>query len=111
MTRIPPVRQLLMDAKALIAKPECWCQRTFANDTFGRKVAWHSPAACRFCAYGAVLSAGQKIPETISCLATQILDAEAGGGILNFNDAPETTHPMVIRLFNKAIRRAEEQGI
>ena len=56
MTRIPPVRRLLMDAKALIAKPENWTKGTFARSAAvkSRGVDVFGPRACRFCAEGAI---------------------------------------------------------
>ena len=109
--RIPPVRRLLMDAKALIAKPENWCKGTFAKSAKGRPVPIDSAKACRFCAYGAVLHAEGKTYAGPPRQADMLLDTLTLGGLVHFNDAPTTTHPMVMRLFNKAIRRAKEQRI
>ncbi len=101
MTRIPAVRRLLMDAKALIAKPESWIQG---------KVEYYSSKVHQFCAYGAVLHVVRLDGPALSC-AVDILDEQTNGNVIDFNDAPTTTHPMVMLLFNKAIRRAKEQGI
>ena len=112
MTRaIPPVRRLLMDAKALIAKPENWCQRAFARDAYGDSVGINNSRACRFCSQGALLNRNiGTLPEPY-LLAYDVLSDCAGRDIVNHNDAPTTTHPMIMRLFNKAIKRAKEQGI
>ncbi len=111
MTRIPPVRRLLMDAKALIQNPENWVQGEFARSARGLKLDWWHVGACWFCAYGAVLCAGQKLDVGVPIRVSRLLDALAERELIQFNDAPTTTHPMVMRLFNKAIRRAKEQGI
>ena len=75
MTRaIPPVRRLLMDAKALISKPECWCKGTFAKSAKGYPVPIDSPKACRFCAYGAVLRAEGKEAAGAPGQADMLLD-------------------------------------
>ena len=112
MTRIPPVRRLLMDAKALIAKPSNWCKRAFAETARGKQINSFSPEACRFCAHSAIHRASREltlgIQERAICLATRFTPNRS---IILFNDAPETTHLKVMRLFNQAIRRAKEQGI
>ena len=109
MTRIGPVRRLLMDAKALISKPECWCQEAYALSAKNRLVDPHSPRARKFCISGAIRRA-QVGYGTIHG-ARKILAGLVETNILGFNDAPDTTHPMIMRLFNKAIRLAKEQGI
>lgn len=109
--RIPPVRRLLMDAKALIQKPENWCKRAFARDAYGDSVGVNNSRACRFCPKGALLNRNMGAPPKPYLLAYDILSDSAGRDIVNHNDADETTHPMIMRLFNKAIRRAKEQRI
>lgn len=103
--RIPPVRRLLMNAKLLIQEPENWIKGAFARSAKGRKVNIQSPKACRFCAYGAMLHLDGSVG------AYQLLNELTHEGLIAFNDAPDTTHPMIMRLFDKAIRRAKEQGI
>ena len=112
MTRIPPVRRLLMDAKALIQDPENWCRSNFAQSFKGRPVAIMSSLACKFCAEGAVYRAGGDIDGDREYRALNRLQDETDNNCVPaFNDAPSTSHPMIMRLFNKAIRRAKEQGI
>jgi len=120
MTRIPPVRRLLMDAKASIARPKNWCQGPMAMSAKGNDVDVYGWRACRFCAVGAILRAshnriglaelgGRLLPYA----AIDVVDKQCPDSLVTaaFNDAPTTTHPMVMRLFNQAIRRAKEQGI
>ena len=113
MTRIPPVRRLLMDAKALIAKPENWLVRAEARDSHGVKISVYDPSACKFCADGSIRHAagyhdhGIELTKCARGVVANIL----GRSLVCFNDAPTTTHPMIMRLFNKAIKRAKEQGI
>ncbi len=113
MTRIPPVRRLLMDAKALIAKPESWCKERDAVDAKSRWVGPSSPTARRFCADGAMqriaAGDGRRLEQARKVARASI--GKRGVWLNKFNDAPSTTHPMVMRLFNKGIRRAKEQGI
>ena len=107
--RIPPVCRLLMDAKALIAKPENWNQNGFARSATNRQVDVFSPQAHKFCAWGALIWAAGKdeAPEFVDAEMLLFNDLD----LVTFNDAPTTTHPMIMRLFNRAIRRAKEQGI
>ncbi len=123
MSRIPPVRRLLMDAQKLISKEENWTKHELA-----RGAAVHSigvdifgPGGRRFCSLGAIWRAnyerqgsgydGYKVlHEAISVLENSLV-SHAELSLTMFNDAPTTTHHMVMRLFNKAIRRAKEQGI
>ena len=109
--RIPPVRRLLMDAKALIQAPENWIKGKFARSAKGRPVRLDSPKACRFCAYGAVMHAADRTTVETTLDADRLIGEQTKSGLIPFNDAPSTTHPMVMRLFNRAIRRAKEQGI
>ena len=107
--RIPPVRRLLMDARALIAKPECWCKRAFARSAQNRVTDVDSVHARKFCVDGALRRLHDE--NSVSDRARRILRRFAKPSLITFNDAPTTTHLMVMRLFNQAIRRAKEQGI
>ena len=111
MTRpIPPVRRLLMNAKALIAKPENWNQNGFAKSATNRHVTIFSPQAHKFCAWGALIwAAGEDESPDFVDAETLLFNHDLD--LVTFNDATTTTHPMVMRLFNKAIKRAKEQRI
>ena len=110
--RIGPVRRLLIKAKALIDTPEHWCKGTFAKSAKGREVSTLSALARKFCPWGAILRAAESDPGCFEDEALGILESQTGtNNIALVNDAPETTHPMIMRLFNKAIRAAKEQGI
>ena len=114
MTRAtPPVRRLLMDAKALIAKPKNFCRREVARDASGRPVDLQSPRAVRFCCLGAIWRGNDKWPrrQIASNAEDRLRLFVPDGHIASFNDAPTTTHPIIMRLFNKAILLAKEQGI
>ena len=113
--RIPPVRRLLMDAKALIARPENWCKGVLARSVNNRHTDVFSQKAFRFCGMGAVWRAAGSFEspsyaaEAIKCLADGFDQDRYVLGA--FNDAPETTHRDIMRLFNRAIKRAKEQLI
>ena len=120
MTRaIPPVRRLLMDAKALIARPENWCKGTYATSAKDNEVDVFGRSACRFCAEGAIWRANHERHQTKFVDAdepTAAIDmlnfwSPVLGDAVGYQDLLTTTHPMIMRLFNKAIARAKEQGI
>ena len=108
--RIPPVRRLLMDAKALIQRPKNWTQRAYSRDAKGKQVGILSSEACRFCAEGTLLRVYDEteVYQSVNRLLRELI---APRGLVSFNDAPGTTHRDIMRLFNKAIRAAKEQGI
>ena len=113
MTRIPPVRRLLIDARKLIRKPENWTKGAFARTKAGTSVPTHHSFARQFCVSGALQNAaGPGLYDEYSAARKLVGDCmPEEGHLLNFNDALSTTHPMVMKLFNQAIRRAKEQGI
>jgi hypothetical protein len=47
-------KQVLADARALIADARRWTSGTPACDANGRRVGWEDPAATRWCALGAL---------------------------------------------------------
>lgn len=50
---------ILRMAKALIQRPENWCQQAYALDAEGHRVPSNSPDAVRWCAYGATMKANE----------------------------------------------------
>ena len=112
--RIPPVRRLLMDAKALIVRSENWCTGRLARGKNNVPANIFGAKATRFCPVGAIWRTDWSTDSLRVVNAKSQLDKSLPGGWQNvpdFNDAPTTTHPVIMRVFNKAIRRAKEQGI
>lgn len=58
---------VIKEARAKIATKEQWCQKAFAVDRNGNEQSVDSPAACAFCAWGAVMS--------VKCSINQYHDA------------------------------------
>lgn len=106
-------RQILIDAKALIADPARWSKGLFYN---GRK--------CSYCAVGALnvasgcetpYGAGDNTPKGVRIAnqtARRFLDhavnsyAPSEFSVMSFNDKPRTSHEDVMRVFDKAIEAA-----
>ena len=53
----PTARDLLIEARALIAKPEAWTQGTGARDADGKPIAVEHDDAISWCATGAINAA------------------------------------------------------
>lgn len=93
------VSDTLRKALALIEKPENWCKGVYGGLGFSD----------RRCAFGALAEAaratevgGEAIRAVRSVLPPEFPNVES------FNDHPDTTHPMVVDLFKRAI--AEEEA-
>ena len=50
----PLERQVIEQARALIADPAAWTQGEFARDVSGNAVSWRSREAVQFCLWGAL---------------------------------------------------------
>lgn len=50
-------KQVLINARALIADPAHWIRGTLACNANGRKVDWSDPSATKWCAQGAIYRA------------------------------------------------------
>jgi hypothetical protein len=87
------VREVLIAAKWLLEHIG-WCQKHFELRHRGKPVA--------FCAVGAIQSVNAK-----SALRLSVLWIDVMQNIVDFNDAPSTTLPMVLARFDEAIARAE----
>jgi hypothetical protein len=92
---LPPRTELsaqdvLVKARALIEKPENWCQKRFYMiDDAGRAVAW--------CAVGAL----EEFDPRLGCAYEALLAATGCKCISDFNDAH--THSEVLAAFDRAI--------
>lgn len=109
-TAVNEVRTTLRDdliaARALIDTPEKWCKGRWKDSTG------------RHCAFGALVATLTPIsgPEVDNgderkhaCISA--LDAHApSGGFIDFNDHPDTTHPEIMALFDRAIASAESSS-
>jgi hypothetical protein len=120
-------KQILIEAKALIANPENWCQGDYARDSDGLPTGALDEDACCRCSLGAVgCAAGVDPNGFVPDLATTIrlLDAAALElvkrqhplaafvSIVELNDGEERVpdmneHQAVMAAFDLAIERAQ----
>jgi hypothetical protein len=102
----PTTAEVLKQARALISDEANWGQHLFARNADGDIVAPEDEDACRFCALGALIRAGQV--GNHHRLAALALSIETGGEAVNiFNDTH--THAEVLAAFDAAIAKAGVQ--
>lgn len=104
----PSTRDVLRCARALITKPECWTQHALGRGPADAPRAPTDPAACSWCAAGAIvragllLNAGDVLTQDAYEAATRALP-EKSLSLMSWNDAPDRKHAEVIKVFNRAI--------
>lgn len=90
---------VLKAARALIAKPESWCQNFVSLDNRGEPIGYEQSDAVSFCALGAILRAEHDIGT--SSRAWDVLKDAMGGGVCaipTFNNS--RTHAEVLAKFD-----------
>jgi hypothetical protein len=103
----PLERQVIEQARALIADPAAWTQGEFARDVSGNAVSWRSREAVQFCLWGALNRAAYEMTgdkrQSIA-LADKAAAAmrEPGGSLSRVNDTG--THRDVIAIFDGYLR-------
>ncbi|UWF59825.1 DUF6197 family protein [Brucella sp. 2716] len=118
-----PVSTVLRAARDLISVPGRWTKWGYGfkekpetlDDAFAsRRLFCDLSEATCFCSWGALLavmgvSNRVYFGEAFSVLKDTIRATTDFRGIPAFNDAPSTTHADVLRMFNRAIKKAEEE--
>ena len=108
------VSETLRAARKLIEKPENWCKGQNARNAAGEKVLACSVDATRWCIVGAMRNVGATFdgPQRKAYQALlDVLDPTASLRVVpDFNDHPDTTHAMVLDLFDRAIAMVEADG-
>lgn len=103
-------KRLLVEAKALISDEKHWTKGWFAVDAEGVNVSSYSKDACGFCMVGALTRSqrylfGERSEEAVFVQANNLLkECSNAYTVASFNDSPETTHAMVMEVFDKAIK-------
>lgn len=102
------VTKTLIEAKAIIAKPENWTQGVFARDKTGHQVHVADPDAVCFCSLGALRKTGIKETSGAVYMRARGCLADSGGSvdIANINDT--STHEEVMAMWDKAIEASKE---
>jgi hypothetical protein len=104
-------KQVLINARALIAEPARWTNGTLACDAEGQRVAWHDPFAAKWCAHGAIYRAAYDLvgdPEEATRIGDEVVKIVRPPGWLRpshvVNDA--RGHAVVLAIFDKALQAA-----
>lgn len=100
-------KQVLIEARRLIEKPESRCIDSNAEDKYGRTVSAKSAAAVKFCVYGAI-SRFTSDPYTVTRFIREILEREFKESLITaFNET--ATHEEVLSLFDRAIAATPQE--
>ena len=102
---------VLKEASDLLSDPERWTQRTYAEDADGFDVAPQHPAACRWCAIGALrrkFGTDNLLDDQVS-IAIEILVESSYDlffrPITSVNDDSAHAHSNVLQCYREAIER------
>lgn len=106
--------ELLRAAKAKIEDPKRWTKGDTALDSRGERVGARDATACCWCSMGALSAAGAIVPtgdDPATCMLRRCIMPRKpyGASLVEFNDAPATTHADVMALFERAIAMAESE--
>lgn len=99
--------EVLIKAKAVIADPEHWTKGAYAKREDGTVIVPTAHSAHCFCALGAV----RRVEKSRGVLYSEVgnyLNMAAAMPVDQFNDSEFTTHPMILGVFDDAIKMAQE---
>ena len=111
-------KELLIEARAMIQDPIHWYKGGYAAALVkGQQVpANHKEDYACFCAYGALDTTAEKSGDLGEAedRAMHLLDESVpndfklrhGGGVITYNDDPDTTHADILAVFDRAIEAA-----
>jgi hypothetical protein len=105
-------KQVLINARALIADPQHWARGVLAQTADGRPIAWYQSSADRWCAVGAInraaydllgdLNKARRIGKEVASIVYP--HRWFGWALPDINDAQG--HTAVLALFDKALELA-----
>ena len=98
-------KEVLIKAKSLIEQG--WVQYVAARTKNGKYTYATDVEACKWCATGALMAAENKVSPNQDCL--RLLNDICSTGVIHFNDDPNTTQADIISLFDKAIKRCDNE--
>lgn len=104
--------ETLAKARELLEDPSRWTRHYYARNKYGDPSSDIQRGTC-WCAIGALLKV-RGVNSLIEVYGLQkdvnYLDQAARCRVSVFNDDPDTTHTDILRLFDKAIELAKENG-
>jgi hypothetical protein len=107
------VKALLMQARSLIADPQCWTQGTWARDRAGNGAIFLIPeddAAVCWCMVGALIRTTPHPKDRYKAEwalrhVIEVPEAVVTGHLAVWNDMPGRTHEEVMQAFDAAIEK------
>ena len=105
-------KQVLINARALIADLAHWTRNTLARNADGHHVDWHDRSATKWCAMGAIYRAAYDLvgdPKKATRIGNEVAKSVCpirwlSGGLPSINDA--RGHTAVLAVFDKALQAA-----
>ena len=104
-------KQVLINARALIADPAHWTRSFLACNATGHPVAWYDPAAAKWCAMGAIYRGASELvgdPDEATRIGKGVAKSVSPlwlcGGLMIVNDA--RGHAVILARFDKALAAA-----
>ena len=105
-------KQVLINARALIADPAQWTRGTLACTANGRTVEWHAQSATKWCAMGAIYRAAYDLvgdPKEAMRIGNKVAKSIRPnrwirGGLPVINDV--RGHAAMLAVFDKALQAA-----
>lgn len=99
-------KEVLIAARAKIAKPEQWIQGYYAKDADGKEANPFSTEATCYCVLGALIAS---VTDGFICSnAADAIRDQIDCPISTWNDDPSRTHAEVLAVFDRAIEAVEE---
>ena len=115
--------QILAGARDLLAQKGVWTKGELARTKYSRVTRVTSPAACKFCAVGAIqrVAGVDKLNEVATNhpvlgahmrlrQAIPLEHRRPNGTTADYNDAPERRLPEVLAWFDQAIADAQQEA-
>lgn len=100
----PAHAKKILEAKEKITPEGAWTQYVYARHEDGREIYWHSPAAAKWCAIGAIRAVnGDHLLEQF---LSDVTNRRKGMPVHRFNDSH--THGEVLSVFDEAYKDAME---
>lgn len=104
------ITETLIKARELISDPKHWTKKALARSEKNRPVDVFSKKACAFCMEGAIRKAEDDLwPSPAVKYVSKYTQKKYYKAAYEINDAPETTHEDVLKLFDEMIEASKTE--
>ena len=100
--------EILKGAREWLSDPEHWIKGKIGPGE------WPSESNGPTCAVGAIIRVGRECDKSLGAMSKAELNLNEvvpGGGIILYNDKPDTTHECILAAFDAAIEKAEKEDL